>query len=75
MATVFLESIWDTFLFQHVKEPTRCREGQVPSLVDLVLWNKELMVTDMQYLPGFGSSDHVLLKFDLTVLWCTYRTF
>ena len=61
----FLELINDCFLTQHVKEPTRFREGQVPSLLDLVLTNEDGMVRDIQYLAPLGNSDHVVLRFDL----------
>ena len=61
----FLELISDCFLTQHVKEPTRFREGQLPSLLDLVLTNEDGMVRDIQYLAPLGNSDHVVLRFDL----------
>ena len=47
-----------------MNEPAMFREDQASSLLDLVLSNEELMVTDMQSLPGLSSSDHVLLKFE-----------
>ena len=36
ISSVFLEGIKDCFLFQHVREPTRFREGQIPSILDLI---------------------------------------
>ena len=40
----FLECVRDCYLFQHVKHPTRFRDGQEPSILDLVLTNEEHMV-------------------------------
>ena len=52
-----------TLLFQHVKEPTRFRHGQNPSLIDLTFTNEEGMVDEITYLPGLGNSDHACLCF------------
>ena len=43
-ATKFLETVRDNYLFQHVRFPTRHREGQTQSLLDLILTNEEGMV-------------------------------
>lgn len=61
----FLEGIQSMYLFQHVVKPTRYREGQTPHILDLVLSNEEGMVSEIEYLPGLGSSDHVSLHFVL----------
>ena len=45
-------------------EPTRFREGQVPSVLDLVFTNEEGMISNLNYDPGLGASDHCLLSFD-----------
>ena len=58
----FFSTIQDMFLYQHVTEPTRYREGCKPSLLDLILTNEEGMITSLTYCPGLGKSDHVLLK-------------
>ncbi len=62
MSTQFLECIKDCFLFQHVQRPTRLREGNVPSILDLVLTNEEDMLENIDYLPGLGLSDHLVLQ-------------
>ena len=54
-----MECVHDCLLFQHVKEPTRFRHGQNPSLIDLTFTNGEGMVD----LPGLGISDHGCLRF------------
>ena len=63
LATIFLESVRDTYLHQHVKEPTRYRSDNIPSLLDLIFTNEEHMVSDLNYLPGLGSSDHLQINF------------
>ena len=64
IASVFLEGIKDCYLFQQVTEPTRLREGQSPSILDLVFTNEENMVDKINYQPGLGKSDHVVLDFN-----------
>lgn len=64
IATVFLECMRDSFLIQHVKQYTRIRENQEPSLLDLILTNEENMVNNIAYNPGLGKSDHLSLVFD-----------
>ncbi len=64
-ATVFLEVIRDLFLYQHVKKPTRFRGDDIPTTLDLVFTNEENMIEQMEYLPGIGLSDHLLLAFKL----------
>ena len=58
-----LECIRDFYLFQHIKQPTRFRSGQEPSILDLVLTNEENMVNNIIYSPGLGKSDHITLAF------------
>ena len=51
----------DAFLIQHIHEPTRLRQGQQPSLVDLLFTNRDDMVTSTELLPGLGKSDHSVI--------------
>ena len=60
----FTQCINDLYLFQHVKKPTRYRIGNTPSLLDLILTNEEEMIENLQYNPGLGKSDHLILQFD-----------
>ena len=64
-STVFLESIRDSGLFQHVKQPTRFRHNQSESTLDLIFTNEEGMVENVEYLPGIGASDHAVIIFKL----------
>ena len=61
----FVDTTQDLFLHQHILEPTRYRGNQTPHVLDLVFSNEEGMVSDVSYLPGLGSSDHVCICFNL----------
>ena len=61
----FIENLQDCFLHQHVTEPTRYRENETPSLLDLILSSEEGMVHDLAYGPPLGESDHLCLTFKL----------
>ena len=60
-ASRFAETTGDLFLYQHVDFPTRFREGCVPSQLDLVFSNDELMVDELASSSPIGKSDHVVL--------------
>ena len=61
----FINTINDTFLFQHVTEPTRYRINQQANILDLVFTNEENMVENIIYKEPLGNSDHVTLTVDL----------
>ena len=61
-ASRFLTDVQDWFLFQHVNKPTRFRDDIIASLLDVILTNEEGMVASVDFCPGLGKSDHVLLK-------------
>ena len=61
----FIDTVHDCFLHQHVHCPTRYRLGEKPNVLDLIFSNEEGMVSCLEYLPGLGSSDHVVLRFTL----------
>ena len=56
----------DLFLFQHVTEPTRLRQEETPSLLDLIFTNEQDMINNLLYSPPLGNSDHICIEFDLT---------
>ena len=61
---LFLDTLNDLFLHQHITEPTRYRAGSSPHVLDLVLTNEEDMVwQDIAYHPGLGLGDHVCICF------------
>ena len=63
----FIDAVRDSFLHQHVTQPTRYRHEQHPSTLDLVLTSEEDMINHINYIPGLGLSDHVCIFFELTV--------
>ena len=50
-----------------VCNPTRKREGQRPSLIDLVLVNDEEIISEIEHHSPLGKSDHDVLIFDLLI--------
>ena len=60
----FLETIKDSFLHQQVEKPTRQRGNDEPSLLDLVLTNEDMQVSNLCHLSPLGKSDHDVLVFD-----------
>eukprot|EP00745_Piridium_sociabile_P043063 TRINITY_DN87471_c0_g3_i3.p1 TRINITY_DN87471_c0_g3~~TRINITY_DN87471_c0_g3_i3.p1 ORF type:complete len:950 (+),score=231.72 TRINITY_DN87471_c0_g3_i3:692-3541(+) len=62
----FFRATKEAFLIQHQREPTRYREGQHPTLDDLVMTNREDMINDISIAPALGKSDHVVLIINLS---------
>ena len=54
----FVECVRDTYLHQHITEPTRFRHGQTPARDDLLFTNEEDMVGQLQLMDPIGASDH-----------------
>ena len=59
----FLDSIHDSYLFQHVTEPTHYRPNTIANILDLVLTNEEAMINNIQYLPGIGLAPVITFVF------------
>ena len=59
--TQFIECIRDTYLYQHVTEATRYRQGQRPSQLDLLFTREEGAVSSLTFGPHLGNSDHISL--------------
>jgi hypothetical protein len=74
MENNFVEAIRDSYLFQHVIEPTRCRYDQNPSTLDLIFSNQEEMVTNIHYHSPLGKSDHSCITFDFLCQPVRHRT-
>ena len=64
-ANLFLESVRDSFLTQHVFEPTHYRGSQTANILDLLLTNEAGMVEDLTYHSPLGKSHHSVLQFTL----------
>ena len=54
---------------QHVREPTRYRAGQQPSLLDLVFTNETHLVDRIQISEPLGKSYHAVPEFDFLCYW------
>lgn len=65
ISSLFLETFGDRFLIQQVSKPTRMREHEIDSLLDLILTNEENIMEELQYLPPLGKSDNSVLDFNL----------
>ena len=63
----FKDSLSDAFLIQMVTNPTRRREGQRPTMDDLVLVSDDKLISDITHRPPVGKSDHEVLSFTLYV--------
>ena len=66
ISSKFLDTINDTFLFQHVLGNTRFRGAQ-QSRLDLIFSNEEEMVGPIEKVSPPGKSDHMGLKWNFTV--------
>ena len=58
----------DLFITQHVTFPTRYRNDQTPSVLDLILSTDQHEVTDRTSLPPLGKSDYVVISFEFCVI-------
>ncbi|GAA47799.1 ubiquitin carboxyl-terminal hydrolase L5 [Clonorchis sinensis] len=65
LSEVVQQSAWT----QHVVAPTRYREGQQPSLLDLVITNERHFVDQVTINAPLGHSDHCVLTFDFICYW------
>ena len=60
----FIKTLQDSFLYQHILEPTRRRGNDNPSTLDLVLTDEATQVSDIIYDAPLGKSDHSTLVFE-----------
>ena len=65
LSAAFIETIEDNYAHQHVLKPTRYRHGQEANILDLVLTQEENQIQSIQFQPGLGKSDHIVLLFTL----------
>ena len=61
-----MECLQNNFLHQLVDFSTRFREGQEPSLLDLIITADDAMISDISPNPPLGKSDHVVITFKLS---------
>ena len=63
----FISNLQECFLYQHIIQPTRFRQNEEPNILDLILSSEEGMIQDLRYLPPLGESDHVTLRFNVSL--------
>ena len=63
--TPFIDTIQSCYLYQHIFQPARFREGNEPGLLDLIFSNEEGMVFNLTHKAGLGDSDHICIYFVL----------
>jgi hypothetical protein len=65
LASLFMESVRDSFLVQHVTKPTHYRSEQTPNILALVLTSDESMLGELRQEAPLGKSHHQSLFFSL----------
>ncbi len=63
-ASIFLESVRDAYLYQHVSDATHFRSNQQANILDLVFTNEESMIQSIVHTAPLGKSHHALLHFN-----------
>jgi Reverse transcriptase (RNA-dependent DNA polymerase)/Endonuclease-reverse transcriptase len=66
-AVKFVKTIEDVYWCQNVKDDTRLRINNEPSLLDLIFTRTSREIQDLQYRPGLGKSDHVVLTCNMVI--------
>ena len=59
---LFLKKVNDYYLTQHVDQPTRHRQNQIPNCQDLILTPNDSDISRMQFKEPLGISDHLTLE-------------
>ena len=59
----FIETIRDSYLYQQLLEPIRSRSTDHPSLIDFLLTNEVMQVSDIVYHAPLGKSNHCVITF------------
>ena len=62
---MFVKTINDSLLHQHVSLPTRDREGQISKIDDLIFTSDKEMISNLEHIGHLGESDHQILSFDI----------
>ena len=66
--SMFIESLYENYLFQHVNFSTRVWDGQHPSLLDLVVTTEENMIRKICSSDPLGKSNHVDVVLEIEFL-------
>ena len=62
---MFIDTLQDYVLLQHITELTRYRQGVNPHTLNLVLTDEERKFDELRYLAALGKGDHVCITFKL----------
>ncbi|KAJ3651651.1 hypothetical protein Zmor_017676 [Zophobas morio] len=62
-----VDLLTNSHLNQLVTQPTRYRGNQNPSTLDLIICSDDHSLTNLEYLPPIGKSDHLILTVDLQI--------
>ena len=57
----FIETLRDCYLYQQLLEPTRSRSTDNPSLIDFLLTNEVMQVSDIVYHAPLDKSNHCVI--------------
>ena len=63
----FVECIRDTYMYQHISKPTRYREGNRPTIDDLIFSSEANSVTSVTHLSSLGKSDHEAIQCKINI--------
>ena len=61
--SLFIETVRDCYLHQHINESTRVRGNDDPSTLDLVFTEEETQIADIIHQAPLGKSDHSVITF------------
>ena len=59
----FIDKIRDCYLHQHLQLPTRRRGNDEPSLIDILLTDEIMQVSDITHHAPLGKSGHSVITF------------
>ena len=60
---IFINALYDFFLYHHMTEPTRFRSNENPNLLDLILSSEESMIQNLEYIQTLRESGYICLRF------------
>ena len=70
----FVECVRDAFLYQHIYEPTRYRDGQRPTIDDLLFSTEQNSVSKINHQSPLGKSDHEAITCEIQVKPLTHKS-
>lgn len=68
-SALFIDMFVSSPLSQLISEPTRYRQNQEPSTLDLLLTNDASIISDITYSPQIGCSDHITVSATIQIFY------